>query len=71
MLPLSSDETPRQWAARLGGSAEETARLLKLLLSFRAELEVIHRDRVKGNTTIKVVHPEGRIKKAFLNDREI
>lgn len=71
-MPLASfDEAARQWSASLGGSIEEQQLRTKTIIRLRSEIEYIDRFKSKGNTTLKLCHPEAKLKKVFLNDREI
>ena len=67
----SFDEACRAEAARIGGTLEEQQLITRILMRARAEIEGIRKFDWRGTTTIRLYHPDGRIKKAFLNDREI
>jgi hypothetical protein len=71
MPQLSLDEAIRQWSVSQGGTIEEQKLRTTILIRLRSELEYIDRFRAKGNTTLRITHPEGRVKKAYLQDREI
>jgi hypothetical protein len=71
-MPIPSfDEAARVWSASLGGTIEEQKLRTTIIIRLRSEIEYIDRFKSKGNTTLRITHPEGRVKKAFLQDREI
>lgn len=59
------------WSAGRGGSPEAQRLRVRILDGLRAEIESIERMQPRGNTTLKLCHAEGQIKKAFLQDREL
>jgi hypothetical protein len=44
---------------------------VRVVLSTLIEMTRVAREGLRGNTTVKVCHPEGTIKKTYINDREI
>jgi len=67
----SFDEAARIWAASLRGTLEEQKLRQTIMIRLKAELEGIDRFGWRGCITLRITHPEGRVKKVFLNDREI
>jgi hypothetical protein len=51
-----------------GEARDKSARYLLVIVD---EIASVARHRLRGNTTVKVCHPEGELKRAYLNDREI
>jgi len=67
----SIDEADQAWTITATADAVRRELYLKIIRRVRAELAWIERSRPRGNTTLKICHPEGVARKAFLNDREI
>ncbi len=62
----SLDECARAWAASLGGPHEEQQEALKAIMRLRGAIEYVARFGPKGTTTIRLIHPAGRLKKVVV-----
>jgi hypothetical protein len=59
------------WAVDVTDDRGTQVALEKYVLAICAELADVVRNASRGNTTVKVCHPEGVLRKGFINDREI
>lgn len=67
----SIEEADRAWASTATSDPGRRELFVKIIKRLRAELDYIERSGSRGNTTLKVCHPEGLVRKAYLNDREL
>jgi hypothetical protein len=67
----SIDEADRAWAQLATADANRRHLLWKIIRRVRVEIASIERSGLRGNTTLKICHPEGVVRKAFLNDRQV
>jgi len=60
------------WACQVSDGQGTQLALERIVLRTLAELAEVTRNQIRGNTTVKVCHPEGKVKKGFVTtDREI
>jgi hypothetical protein len=59
------------WARTATADPERRELCLKILNRMRCELVQMERQRIVGRTTFALWHPEGVVRKAFLNDRQL
>jgi hypothetical protein len=67
----SVNDAVQAWAVTATGDRQRQELFTKIVKRLMVELEQIERGHILGRTTIAIWHPEGIVRKAYLNDRQV
>lgn len=71
MASVPLEEALRAWSHELAGDPALQQLAVRTVLALIAEWERLAWNKPRGRTTLSLWHPEGEVRKAFLQDREI